>query len=414
MPKAKISPSGKQIPDHKVLGQKLELFLISPLSPGMIFWLPRGVVLFNLIIDDLRKTLNRWGYLEIKTPTLFNTAFFRQSGHIQNFKDKMFFAGSGRELSAKNKLLKQGILNWTVKPMNCPEAMLVFNSKMRSYRDLPLRLAEFGQIHRFEQAGEVNGLLRARQFTQDDAHIFVTEEQIEKEVEGLIDLTLETYKKYGFKKYHLELSTRPKKSIGADEEWQNAERALSSALKNKKLKYKENPGDGAFYGPKIDFHIEDAHKRAWQLSTIQLDFAMPEKLEVNYIDSTGKKKHPVIIHRAILGSVERFIGILLEHTAGALPVWLAPVQARIIPIADRHLEYARLVSKKLEAEGVRLEIDSRNESTSKKIQGLEREKIPFGLVVGDREKKSKKIAVRSREKGDLGLKSLTEFLKMLH
>lgn len=403
----------KEIIDHKVLGQKLELFIFSRTSPGMIFWLPNGVVLFNIIIDDLRKTLTGLGYQEIKTPTLFNTSLFRQSGHVENFKDKMFFTGGGKELSAKNKLLKEGILNWAVKPMNCPEAMLVFNSKMRSYRDLPLRLAEFGQVHRFEQAGEVNGLLRTRSFTQDDAHIFATAEQIEKEVEDLISLTLETYKKYGFLKYRLELSTRPQKSIGTDEQWEGAERALSNALKNKKLKYKENPGDGAFYGPKIDFHIEDAHKRSWQLSTIQLDFAMPEKLEVNYIDAAGKKQHPVIIHRAILGSVERFIAILLEHYAGALPVWLAPVQARLIPIAERHLNYARRVSKKLQEKGVRVEIDSRNETTSKKIQGLEIEKIPFGLVVGDKEKKSQKVAVRQRNKGDLGKKNLTDFFKML-
>lgn len=403
----------KEFVDHKILGQKLELFFISPFSPGMIFWLPNGVVLFNLIIDDLRKTLTGLGYQEIKTPTLFNTELFRQSGHVENFRDKMFFAGGGKELSAKNKLLKEGILNWTIKPMNCPEAMLVFNSKMRSYRDLPLRLAEFGQVHRYEQAGEVNGLLRTRQITQDDAHIFATAEQIEAEVENLIDLTLETYKKYGFNKYRLELSTRPQKSIGTDEQWQNAEQALSNALKNKKMKYKENPGDGAFYGPKIDFHIEDAHKRSWQLSTIQLDFAMPEKLEVNYIDATGKKQHPVIIHRAILGSIERFIAILLEHYAGALPVWLAPVQARLIPISERHLNYARRVSKELWEKGARVEIDSRNETTSKKIRDLELEKISFGLVVGDREEKNKKVAVRSREKGDIGAKNLTDLIKML-
>lgn len=390
--------------DHKEIGRKLGLFSFSRNVPGTCYWWPKGALLFDLIVEDIKKELKKQGYLDLKTAPIIDLDTLKASGHYDNFREKLFFTGNEDEME-KNKV------NWCLKPMSCPGSIKIFNEQMRSYKDLPIKFSEMGTVFRYEQPGEINGLLRTRVITQDDAHIYCHEDQIEPELIKLIDFVRSLYKKYGFKDIRVELSTRPEKSIGSDEQWQKAEAGLLKALKDAKIEYKENKGEGAFYGPKIDFHVKDSLGRSWQLGTIQLDFATAERLEANYIDKDGNKKHPVIIHRAILGSVERFIAVLLEHTGGALPVWLSPVQAIILTVSDKHLDYAKKVAKEMGE--TRLEIDDRNESINKKIRDAELQKIPYIIVVGEREQKENKITVRSRGKKELKSQKISDFIQEL-
>ena len=392
--------------DHKELGRKLGLFSFSRKVPGTCFWWPKGATLFNLIVLDLQKRLKEQGYEELKTPTIIDLELLKKSGHYDNYREKLFFTGNEKEMSSKK-------VNWCLKPMNCPGSIIIFNEEMRSYKDLPIKFSEIGTVYRYEQPGEVNGLLRTRALTIDDAHIYCTEDQIEQEITELIDFIYETYKRFGFKDVRIELSTRPAKSIGSDKQWEKAESGLVGALKDKKINYKLNKGEGAFYGPKIDFHIKDSLDRSWQMGTVQLDFATTERLSAYYIDEKGQKRNPVIIHRAILGSVERFIAVLLEHTQGALPFWLSPVQIAVLPIADRHVDYATEVRDKINDLRFRTELDERNETLDKKIRDAEIQKVPYILVVGDKEAKDKKVAVREREKGDLGEMEIADFVKKI-
>jgi len=390
--------------DHKEIGRQLGLFSFSKKVPGTCYWWPKGALLFDLIVSDLKKELKEQGYLDLKTAPIIDLDTLKASGHYDNFREKLFFTGNENEIK-KNKV------NWCLKPMSCPGSVKIFNEEMRSYRDLPIKFSEMGTVFRYEQPGEVNGLLRTRVITQDDAHIYCLTDQIEPELLKLIDFVQKTYKRYGFDEIRVELSTRPEKSIGSDEQWQKAEAGLVKALKDAGIKYKENKGEGAFYGPKIDFHIKDSMGRSWQMGTIQLDFATAERLDANYIDKDGSKKHPVMIHRAILGSVERFIAVLLEHTAGALPSWLSPVQAVILTVSDEHLEYAKKVAKEMGSE--RIEIDGRNESINKKIRDAELQKIPYIIVVGDKEEKDKNITVRTRGSKELKIQKIKDFVKDL-
>lgn len=392
--------------DHKELGRLLGLFSFNRQAPGTVYWWPKGAMLFDLIVDDLKKELAKQGYHDVKTAPIIDLETLKASGHYDNFREKLFFTGNEKEID-ENKV------NWCLKPMSCPGSIKIFNEDMRSYKDLPIKLSEFGTVFRYEQPGEVNGLLRTRVITQDDAHIYCNEDQIEPELIKLIKFVQETYKRYGFEDIRVELSTRPEKSIGTDEQWQKAENGLRQALKIAKIEYKENKGEGAFYGPKIDFHVKDSMGRSWQMGTIQLDFSTAERLNANYIDEKGQKQHPILIHRAILGSVERFIAVLLEHNGGAFPAWLAPVQTMVLPVSDKHIEYAKKVTEELSQNNIRVEIDGRNESVSKKIRDTEIQKVPYIIVVGDKEVESGKVAVRERSKGDLGQKTLEDFKKVL-
>jgi len=403
--------------DHKEIGRQLGLFSFSRNVPGTVYWWPKGNTLFNLIVEDLKARLKKQGYHDITTSTIISLDTLKKSGHYDNYREKLFFTGNEKEMAEKK-------VNWCLKPMNCPGSIMIFNEEMRSYKDLPLKFSEVGTVYRYEQPGEVNGLFRARALTIDDAHIYCTEDQIEREIIKLIDFIYETYKRYGFEDVSVELSTRPEKSIGTDEQWQKAEDGLIKALKDAKIDYKENKGEGAFYGPKIDFHIKDSLSRSWQLGTIQLDFAMAERLDANYIDKDGSKKHPAMIHRAILGSVERFMAVLLEHTGGDLPGWLAPVQAVISPVSKKHIGYAKKVTSQLSNADViarsnsdaaiRFEIDDRNESINKKIRDAELQKIPYIIVVGDKEEKDENITVRTHGTKELKSRKIAEFIKELN
>lgn len=378
----------KQAMDHKTIGRELKLFSFDEQVPGVVYWWPKGWTLFNLIKDDLSLLLAKDGYVEINTPRVISTETLKKSGHFDNFHEKLFFVGNEKELKEPR---------WCLKPMSCPGGLMIFKEEIHSYKELPIKISEFGSVFRYEQAGEVNGLLRVRNMTQDDAHIYCTDEQIEVEIEKLIDFIHETYKRYGFTEIRVELSTRPEKSIGSDEVWEKAENGLKKTLDVKKIEYTVNAGDGAFYGPKIDFHVKDSIGRSWQMGTIQLDFAMAERLDANYIDADGNKVHPVMIHRAILGSVERFMATLLETTGGALPSWLSPVQIAILPVSDKHNEFAQKIAKELTAGGARVEIDTRSESVGRKMRDTQMQKIPFMVVLGDKEIESGKLAVRIRE-----------------
>ena len=391
----------KKNSDHKEIGRQLGLFSFSKKVPGVAYWWPKGNTLFNLIVDDLKKHLSGQGYQDLKTPMIISVDTLKDSGHFDNYHEKLFFVGNEKELQKPK---------WCLKPMNCPGSIMIFNEKMRSHKELPIKFSEVGTVYRYEQPGEVNGLLRTRAITIDDAHIYCQEDQIETEIVQLIDFIYETYKRYGFTDIRVELSTRPEKSIGTDEQWQKAEDGLKKALKAKNMEYKENKGDGAFYGPKIDFHVKDALGRSWQMGTIQLDFAMAERLDATYINESGKKKHPIMIHRAILGSVERFLAILLESGGGALPVWLSPVQVIVLPISDKHIDYAKEIVEKLLQKNIRTEIDQRTESIGKKIREAELQKIPYMLVVGDKEVSAKKVAVRKLKKGDKGQMGIEELI----
>ncbi len=386
--------------DHRKIGAQLNLFSFHEEGPGFPFWHDKGMRIWNALLDWWRLEHKAAGYQEVKTPIILSRDLWEQSGHWDHYKNNMYFT-------------KIDERDFAVKPMNCPGAMLLYREKLHSYREFPLRMAEIGQVHRHELAGTLHGLMRVRTFHQDDAHIFCTEEQIEGEVIGVIELVDKMYNRLGLK-YHLELSTRPQEgSIGDDEMWQKAEDALKKALEIKGLKYKLNPGDGAFYGPKIDFHIEDAIGRTWQTGTIQLDFAMPERFGLEYVVEDGYSKRPVMLHRVVFGSIERFIGILTEHFAGAFPIWLAPVQVVVLPIADRHIDYAQDVLEKLEKEGIRAEIDQKSESINRKIRNAEIQKIPYMLIVGDKEIEAKKVAVRKYEVGDQGQMDLKEVIKAI-
>ncbi|MGH2985490.1 MAG: threonine--tRNA ligase [Solirubrobacterales bacterium] len=380
--------------DHRRLGPQLDLFTFRPEAPGMPFWLPQGTVLLRLIEAEVREQLERRGYLEIKTPQVLDEELWHRSGHWDNFRENMFFVEPAQRKGDERR--------FAVKPMNCPGACLVFGSRRHSYRDLPLRLAEFGDVFRFEREGVLHGLLRVRAFTQDDAHVYCTLEQVPDEVDSICEAIDELYSRFGFDEVRVELSTRPEKAIGTDEQWERAEAGLREALERQGREYEVSPGEGTFYGPKIDFHVTDTLGRSWQLGTCQLDFQMPERFGLAYQGEDNAEHRPVMIHRALLGSMERFAGILIEHHGGRLPTWLAPTQAAILPVSDPHLGYARAVAAQLGAAGVRVRVDERSESVGRKIRYAELAKTPFMLVVGEREEAEGTVSVRSHGEGDLG------------
>jgi len=383
--------------DHRKLGKELGLFTFHHWAPGATFWLAKGTTLYNTLANYMRGVLFPAGYVEVKAPIIFNKALWETSGHWDYYQDNMFIVES-----ADKEVM-------SLKPMNCPGHFLLFASQMRSYKDLPVRFHEQTPLHRNEASGVLSGLMRVRQFSQDDGHCFVTEQQIASEVEMLLRLVQRVYGDFGLE-YTAKLSTRPEKFLGEVATWNHAEAALKQALDQSKQPYTINEGDGAFYGPKIDFDITDALGRKWQCATIQLDYMMPERFDLKYVGADNAEHRPVVIHRAIFGSIERFIAILIEHFAGALPIWLSPIQAIVLPIADRHLEYARSVESRLKTEGLRAEIDERQEKINYKIREAQLQKIPYMLVVGDREVAESAVAVRSRAKGDLGARSFDDFL----
>jgi len=383
--------------DHRRLGPQLGLFMLRKEAPGMPFWLPNGTTMLRTIETEVRDQLRKRGYQEIATPQVMDESLWHRSGHWDNYKDDMYF-------------MEDDDRRYALRPMNCPGACLVYSADRHSYRELPLRLAEFGRVSRNEREGVLHGLLRVRAFTQDDAHVYCTEEQIGDEVASICEAIDELYGRFGFEDVHVELSTRPEKSMGSEEQWTKAEAALAEALESQGREYTLNPGDGAFYGPKIDFHITDALGRSWQCGTCQLDFQMPERFELYYTGADDAAHRPVMIHRALLGSMERFAGILIEHYAGRFPTWLAPVQAIVLPISDRHNDYGRRAFSELRELGVRVALDDRSESVGKKIRDASTIGLyPYMLVVGDREEENGAVAVRSRSDGDLGEMSLAEF-----
>ena len=382
--------------DHRKIGKELELFTIMEEGPGFPFFLPKGMILKNTLVDYWREIHREAGYDEIQSPMMLNRALWERSGHWDHYKDNMYTTVIDEE-------------DYAVKPMNCPGGILVYKTKMHSYKDLPLRMGELGLVHRHELSGALHGLMRVRCFTQDDAHIFMTREQIKDEIKGVVSLINKVYSTFGFE-YHIELSTQPEDSMGAKEDWDIATDALRDAITELGYDYEVNEGDGAFYGPKLDFHLTDCLGRTWQCGTIQLDFQLPERFELEYVGSDGEKHRPIMIHRVVFGSIERFIGILTEHFAGAYPVWLAPVQVKLLPIADRHLDYLYDVKKALEAKGIRCEIDDRSEKIGFKIRSAQLEKVPYMLLAGDKDIENNTISVRSRKNGDEGAATLDEFL----
>ena len=392
---ARIEEAKKR--DHRKLGRELGLFMMREEGPGFPFFLPKGMVLKNTLLDYWREIHNKAGYVEISTPIMLSRHLWETSGHWDHYKENMYTTVIDEQ-------------DFAIKPMNCPGGILVYQSEPRSYRDLPLRMGELGLVHRHEKSGQLHGLMRVRCFTQDDAHIFMTPEQIRDEIKGVAKLINEVYSLFGFK-YHVELSTRPEDSMGSDEDWDMATEALRGALDDLKLPYVVNEGDGAFYGPKIDFHLEDSLGRTWQCGTIQLDFQLPMRFNLEYIGADGDKHRPIMIHRVAFGSIERFIGILIEHFAGAFPTWLAPVQVRVLPISDKYMDYGYKVLDILKEAGIRAEIDTKAEKIGYKIREARLAKIPYMLVVGAKEEEEGKVSVRSRFKGDEGQKDLEVFLK---
>ena len=382
--------------DHKKLGKELELFMIAPEGPGFPFFLPKGMVLRNILEDFWREIHRKNGYVEIKTPMILNEELWHRSGHWDHYKENMYTT-------------KIDDVDFGIKPMNCPGGMIVYKSKMHSYKDLPIRAGELGLVHRHEKSGELNGLFRVRCFTQDDAHIFCLPSQIESEIAGIMKLVDEVYKIFGFE-YTVELSTRPENSMGSDEQWNMAEGALKQVLKDMNMPYEINEGDGAFYGPKIDFHIKDSIGREWQCGTIQLDFQMPERFDLTYIGEDGEKHRPVMLHRVIFGSIERFIGVLIENYAGIFPTWLSPVQVKILPITDAQKEYAQKIKQELEDVNIRVELDDSNEKVGYKIRKAQLEKVPYMVVLGAKEVEANTIAVRTRKGEDLGQMPINEFI----
>ena len=382
--------------DHRKLGKELGLFMFAEEGPGFPFFLPKGMTLKNTLIDYWREIHQRENYLEVSTPIILSRKLWETSGHWDHYKDNMYTTVIDDE-------------DYAIKPMNCPGGMLVYKSQPHSYRDLPLRVGELGLVHRHEKSGQLHGLMRVRCFTQDDAHIFMTQEQITEEIKNVTRLINEVYTQFGFE-YFVELSTRPEDSMGSDEDWEMATNGLRNALEEMGLKYIVNEGDGAFYGPKIDFHLRDSIGRTWQCGTIQLDFQLPQRFEAEYVAEDGSKKRPIMIHRVCFGSIERFIGILIEHYAGKFPVWLAPVQVKVIPVSEKSMDYAKGVYEKLRAAGIRTELDHKDEKVGYKIRQAQLEKVPFMLVLGEKEAAEGAITVRSRDKGDLGAANLDEFI----
>ncbi|HEC93495.1 MAG TPA: threonine--tRNA ligase [Candidatus Atribacteria bacterium] len=381
--------------DHRKLGKDLDLFSMHDDGVGFPFFHPKGMVLRNILENYWREEHQKEGYTEVKTPIILNKSLWMKSGHWDHYKENMYFTKIDEE-------------DYAIKPMNCPGGILIYKTALHSYRDLPLRMGELGLVHRHELSGVLHGLFRVRCFTQDDAHIYMTPEQIKDEIKGVIDLTDKMYKTFGFS-YRVELSTKPENAMGSDEIWEKATKSLEEALIEKGIEYIVNEGEGAFYGPKIDFHLKDCIGRSWQCGTIQLDFIMPEKFDLFYINKSGDKERPVMLHRTILGSIERFIGILIENYAGAFPVWLAPVQVKLLPIADRHIEYGENIMKELNKQNIRVELDENNEKIGAKIRRAELEKVPYMLIFGDKEIEDGLVSVRKRGEGDLGKTKLSKF-----
>jgi len=389
--------------DHRKIGKEQDLFSFHPEGQADVFWHHKGYLIMKELFSYWREIHEREGYLEVRTPEILTKAVWKQSGHLDNFLPKMY-----RVLTPEAK-------EWdmAIKPMNCDGGILIYKTKQRSYRDFPLKMGELGVVHRFEASGEVTGIIRPREFTQDDAHIYCTPEQVKDELKKVIELCFELYDTFGLKLDHLELSTRPENSIGSDEVWIKAESIMREVLKEKNVPHQINEGEGAFYGPKFDFHLKDSLGRTWQCSTIQLDFALPEKFDLEYTTKNGSKERPVMIHRVLYGSVERFLGIFIEHCAGAFPVWLSPVQVKVIPVSEKSYEYGRKVREKLLAEKVRVELDDRNETVPAKIRDAEKEKIPYMLIVGPKEEQVREVNVRVRGEKNLGNMSLEQLLALV-
>ena len=385
--------------DHIKLGKELKLFALLPEGRGFPFFLPNGMTLKNILVDYWRGIHRREGYVEVQTPMIMTRTLWENSGHWEHYKDNMYTTKIDGEDCA-------------IKPMNCPGGMLVYKLSPKSYKDLPIRMGELGLVHRHEKSGQLHGLMRVRCFTQDDAHIFMLPEQIEDEIKGVVRIIDEVYSLFGFK-YHVELSTRPEDSMGSDEDWERATNALKKALEDLHLPYEVNEGDGAFYGPKIDFHLVDAIGRTWQCGTIQLDFQMPQRFDLEYVGEDGEKHRPIMIHRVVFGSIERFIGILIEHYAGKFPVWLSPVQVKVLPITDRAAEYAQKLTDEMNAQGIRAEADLRKEKLGRKILDAENEKVPYKLVIGDKEMEDATAAVRRRGEGDIGSMPKGDFFALV-
>ncbi len=386
--------------DHRKLGKELKLFTFTDEGPGFPFMLPKGVILKNTLIDFWRKLHYEAGYIEIETPIMLNKKLWETSGHWYHYKENMYTSMIDEE-------------EFALKPMNCPGGMLVYKSEAHSYRDFPMRVGELGRVHRHELSGALHGLMRVRAFTQDDAHIFMLPNQIKAEIKGVIELIDKVYSKFGFK-YSLELSTRPENSMGSDEEWELAENSLKGALDELNLDYKINEGDGAFYGPKIDFHLEDSIGRTWQCGTIQLDFQLPQRFKLDYIGSDGEKHRPIVIHRVIFGSIERFMGILIEHFAGKFPTWLAPVHVKVLPISNKFNDYSEKIKKQLSDAEIRVEVDYRDEKIGYKIREARNERVPYIIVVGEKEEEQNKISLRSRKDGDEGILELEELMRRIN
>lgn len=385
--------------DHRKIGKELELFTIMEEGPGFPFFLPKGMALKNTLIDYWREIHREAGYYEIQTPMILNRTLWERSGHWDHYKQNMYTTVIDDE-------------DYAIKPMNCPGGILVYKTKMHSYKDLPLRMGELGLVHRHELSGALHGLMRVRCFTQDDAHIFMTREQIKEEIKGVVKLIDKVYNTFGFE-YHIELSTKPEDSMGSEEDWEIATDALRDAVTELGYDFEVNEGDGAFYGPKLDFHLTDCLGRTWQCGTIQLDFQLPERFELEYVGADGAKHRPIMIHRVVFGSIERFIGILTEHFAGAFPTWLAPVQVKLLPIADRHLDYLNAIKDRLEKRGIRCEIDDRSEKIGFKIRSAQLEKVPYMLVAGDKDIENSTVSVRSRKDGEQGACSVDEFIQKI-
>lgn len=382
--------------DHTKLGKELKLFAMMNEGKGLPFFLPNGMILKNQLIEYWRQIHTREGYVEVNTPIMLNRSLWETSGHWYHYRDNMYTTKVDEE-------------DFAIKPMNCPGGVLVYKNEPHSYKDLPIRMGELGLVHRHEKSGQLHGLFRVRCFTQDDAHIFMTREQIKDEIKGVVRLINEVYTLFGFK-YHVELSTRPENSMGSDEDWEVATDALRSALNDMGFEYVVNEGDGAFYGPKIDFHLEDSIGRTWQCGTIQLDFQLPQRFDMEYVGEDGAKHRPIMVHRVVFGSIERFIGILIEHFAGKFPVWLSPLQVKILPITDRQVEYANSLAEQMKANGIRVKVDDRSEKIGYKIREAQMEKVPYMLVVGEKEMEAGQVAVRRRDKGDMGAVSADEFI----
>lgn len=385
--------------DHRRIGRELELFAFLEEGPGFPFFLPKGMVLKNLLIDYWREVHTKEGYAEIASPILLNRELWETSGHWEHYRENMYTTRIDEA-------------DFAVKPMNCPGGMLVYKMQPHSYREFPIRLSELGVVHRHEKSGALHGLMRARCFTQDDAHIFMTEDQVTEEIKGVIRLIHAVYERFGFQ-YHVELSTRPENSIGSDEDWEMATDGLKNALEELQMEYIVNEGDGAFYGPKIDFHLEDSIGRTWQCGTIQLDFQLPLRFGAEYTGADGEKHRPIMLHRVVFGSIERFIGILIEHYAGKFPLWLAPIQVKILPISDRFAKYGEAVMEQFKNAGIRCEMDQRTEKIGYKIREAQLDQVPYMIILGQKEMENKSISVRKREEGNMGIMALEEFLKQL-